>query len=524
MRRVLELARVDLLDIELPDGRKAKREVIRHGNAVSRTARRNFGIISAFRHAGTRERKAMYTLGIDSSTQSMKALVYDTDAGKAVKTVSVNFGKDLPEYGCPDGFLPCADPLVRHADPKLWMAALDKVLAKLQSEFDTSKIAAIGGDGQQHGSVYLNSSWRGALAKLGAEGGASDLVSAFSGVFSRATAPIWMDSSTRAQVNALDAKFGDSLRARTGSPAIERFTGPQIMKFASEDPAAYAATERIHLVSSFLCSLLCGADAPIDMGDGAGMNLLNLERGEWDEEICEFTAPGLAAKLPAARNGLAGRLAPYFAKYGLRPGIPVAAFTGDNPASLVGTGADKPGVAVISLGTSDTFFAAMPEFRTDPDGCGHVFGNPSGGCMSLACFKNGSLAREKVRAMVGCDYAFFDEGAFAEAGAFAGRAFPYFEEEITPKHAATGIEADFDWQGASAAEKVVSVVRGQVRNMFDRTRWIGAFDTIRVTGGASRSKGIRDTIAAVFGAKVETLDVPDSAALGGALLAARLPC
>ena len=58
--------------------------------------------------------------------------------------------------------------------------------------------------------------------------------------------------------------------------------------------------------------------------------------------------------------------------------------------------------------------------------------------------------------------------------------------------------------------------------MYERTRWIGAFDTIRVTGGASRSKGIRDTITAVFGAKVETLDVPDSAALGGAILAAWL--
>ena len=40
-------------------------------------------------------------------------------------------------------------------------------------------------------------------------------------------------------------------------------------------------------------------------------------------------------------------------------------------------------------------------------------------------------------------------------------------------------------------------------------------------GGASRSKGIRGTIASVFGAKVETLDVPDSAALGGAILASR---
>ena len=30
---------VDLLDIELPDGRRAKREVIRHGNAVAATVR-----------------------------------------------------------------------------------------------------------------------------------------------------------------------------------------------------------------------------------------------------------------------------------------------------------------------------------------------------------------------------------------------------------------------------------------------------------------------------------------------------
>lgn len=468
----------------------------------------------------------MYTLGIDSSTQSIKALVYDTDAGKVVTTVSVNFGKELPEFGCPDGFLPNADPLVRHADPKLWVAGLDKVLGKLKDAFDTSKIAAIGGDGQQHGSVYLNSAWDGALARLSQSAGCKDLLSAVDGVFSRATSPIWMDSSTHAEVAALDAKFGETLRQRTGSPAIERFTGPQIMKFAKDDPAAYEATRRIHLVSSFLCSLLCGADAPIDTGDGAGMNLLDLSRGEWDAEICDFVAPGLVAKLPHVKNGLAGSLAPYFAKYGLKPGIPVAAFTGDNPASLVGTGADKPGVAVVSLGTSDVFFAAMDRFLTDPDGCGHVFGNPSGGCMSLACIKNGSLAREKVRSLVGCDYAFFDEGAFEEVAKAGGaerlRAFPYFEEEITPKHAATGIEADFDWEAASPAEKVVSVIRGQVLNMFERTRWIGTFDTIRVTGGASRSKGIRDTIASVFGAKVETLDVPDSAALGGAILAARL--
>ena len=452
----------------------------------------------------------MYTLGIDSSTQSIKALVYDSDAGRVVTTVSVNFGKELPEYNCPDGFLPNDNVLVRQADPRLWVAGLEKVLEKLQAAFDTSKIAAIGGDGQQHGSVYLSEPY------CGGEGAPAPK-------FSRLVSPIWMDSSTPAEVAELNAKFPD-MAARTGSPAIERFTGPQIMKFAKDDPAAWADTARVHLVSSFLCSLLAGEDAPIDIGDGAGMNLLNLKTMSWDSEICAAVAPGLLDRLP--KVALPGEktalgLAPYFAKYGLRPGIPVVPFTGDNPASLVGTGADKPGVAVVSLGTSDVFFAAMDRFQVDPDGCGHVFGNPSGGCMSLACVKNGSLAREKVRALVGCDYAFFDEGAFAELPGATLRAFPYFEEEITPKHPATGIEAAFDWEKASAAEKVVSVIRGQVLNLFERTRWIGAFDTIRVTGGASRSKGIRETIAEVFGAKVDTLDVPDSAALGGAILAAR---
>ncbi|MGN0832572.1 MAG: xylulokinase [Kiritimatiellia bacterium] len=473
----------------------------------------------------------MFTLGIDSSTQGIKALVYDTDAQAVVTTVAVGFGRELPEFGCPDGFLPNADALVRQADPQMWLAGLDRVLAKLQAAFDPSKIAAIGGDAQQHGSVYLNAGWASALSRLrlGASGG-ERLTDVFAHAFARPVAPIWMDSSTGAEVAELNRRFPD-MAARTGSPAIERFTGPQIMKFAQDDPAGYANTVRIHLVSSFLCSVLVGEDAPTDIGDGSGMNLLDLRTLAWDEELCAAVAPGLRERLPGVavpgaplRRG-AG-LAAYFARYGLTPGIPVVPFTGDNPASLVGTGADRPGVAVISLGTSDVFFAAMDRFQVDPDGCGHVFGNPSGGCMSLACVKNGSLAREKVRAMVGCDYAYFDEGAFdaVRRGAGSGkclRAFPYFEAEITPKHPATGIEAAFDWERASDAEKIVSIIRGQVLNLFERTRWIGKFDVIRVTGGASRSQGIRESIAEIFGAKVETLDVPDSAALGGALLAAR---
>ena len=461
-----------------------------------------------------------YYLGIDSSTQSLKGLVIDCEKGEIAAQASVNFTRDLPQFNCPDGVLANDDPLVKHADPAMWLAALDTMLARLQSSgFPMAEIAAVGGDGQQHGSVYLNESFSETLASLDPR---RDLAGQLQPTFSRPTAPIWMDSSTSAECRELDAEFGRRLQEDTGSPAIERFTGPQIRKFYKQQPDLYAQTERIHLVSSFLCSVLIGEDAPIDSGDGAGMNLLNLRDLNWDPEIAEYTAPGLAGKLPPVATGVAGDLHPYFERYGLKAGIPVAVWTGDNPASLVGTGAWRSGVAVVSLGTSDTFFATLERFSTDPDGYGHVFGNPAGGFMSLACFKNGSLARDRIRQSAGAEWAFFDNDAFSltRTGNGGRLALPWFEAEITPPVLKPGLRANFDFHAAEPAIKIRAAVEAQALALRSHSLWIGSFDTIRVTGGASRSPGIRQTLADVFQARVESIAVADSAALGSAMIAA----
>lgn len=459
---------------------------------------------------GRMQNRRILTLGIDSSTQGTKAVVYDASEGKTVCEAGVNYGRDLPEFGAPDGFLPNADARVRRANPAMWARALELVLERLRDcGAPMGEVAAIGGCAQQHATVCLDAA----------------------GGFTRAECPIWMDSSTAAEVAALDARFGPALAERTGSPATERFAAAQLMKFAREEPEAWRRTARVHLLSSYLTGLLAGGDAPIDTGDGVGMNLVDLRTLEWDAEICAFAAPGLAGKLPLIhRPGDPPlRLAARFACFGLKPGIPVAPFTGDNPASLVGCGAETPGCAVVSLGTSDTFFAAMPDFRTDPDGLGHVFGNPCGGFMSLTCFKNGSLARDRVRRECGVDWRFFDETAFelTPPGNGGKRAFAYFETEISPRHEATGIEANFDWDAAAPETKIRALVEGQIANMRERTRWIGDFKKILVTGGASRSKGIAGAIAAAFGAETAATDVANSAAVGGARLAAaaiRQPC
>ena len=96
----------------------------------------------------------MLTLGIDSSTQSVKAVIYDTQSGRVTASAAVNYGRDLPQFGSPDGFLPNADATVRRADPRMWLAGLDLVLARLRdSGAPMGEVAAIGGDAQQHATV-----------------------------------------------------------------------------------------------------------------------------------------------------------------------------------------------------------------------------------------------------------------------------------------------------------------------------------------------------------------------------------
>ncbi|MGB0416221.1 MAG: xylulokinase [Coraliomargarita sp.] len=469
----------------------------------------------------------MHALGIDSSTQSCSAIIIDTEAGKIIAESSVNFGERLPQYRAPNGFIPDGPDGEVHSDPRMWLDALELLLEELGAHCDLSKVAAISGAGQQHGSVYLNDKWSSVVTALSP---AQSLSLQIGECLSRTTSPIWMDSSTADECQEIAAAVGgdDVVCAKSGSIAIERFTGPQIRRFFKQDEAAYAATQRIHLVSSFLCSVLCGADAPIDTGDGAGMNLLNISTWDWDADLLEATAPSLGEKLPNAVAGatVAGEISDYFVeKFGFKAGTPITVFTGDNPSSLVGMGASQPGKLVISLGTSDTFFAAMPESVADPNGFGHVFGNPTGGSMSLQCFVNGSLAREKVKDQFAYDWeqftAAFDRTPSGNAGSIM---VPFFRPEISPRvelkaPLLKGSSAFINWEDADAAMR--AVVEGQAINIKLRSEWMQLQpEVIYLTGGASKNQAIAQVIADVFQAKVQRLAVSGSVALGAAMRAA----
>ena len=460
-----------------------------------------------------------YYLGIDAGTQSIKGILIDPDSGWCSKAVSVHFGNDLPQYNSPGGFLPNNDPAVRHADPLMWLDALDLLLRKMrENHLPMEQVCGISGSGQQHGTVYLNSRFPELLSSLDAE---YTLAEQLKPALSRKTATIWMDASTGKECGKLRDRFGAEIRERTGSFATERFSGPQIMKFASENPEQWEKTAVVHLVSSFLASVLAGESMPIDYGDGAGMNLLNLKSSQWDREIAEFTAPGLLDKLPPCVPSVqvCGKLSGYFAKYGLKSGIPVTVWSGDNPNSLIGCGGTDSRTAVISLGTSDTFFGTLRSFDEAPKKSGHIFGHPAGGFMSLICFTNGSLTREHFRKEYGLTYAEFDAQAAAAApGKY--QMLPFLFPESTPAVSKPGIIRNFAPAEVSAGETIRALLESQMLTMFYHAELKRHPERIRLTGGASASPLLRQLAADIFQAPVLIGGSAETAALGAAMRAA----
>jgi sugar (pentulose or hexulose) kinase len=81
-------------------------------------------------------------LGLDSSTQSLSALVIDTDSGKVILDESIEFGSALPEYASPNGFLEHRDPRVKHSNPLMWVDALDRLLESARARgFDWGSVS-----------------------------------------------------------------------------------------------------------------------------------------------------------------------------------------------------------------------------------------------------------------------------------------------------------------------------------------------------------------------------------------------
>jgi xylulokinase len=435
-------------------------------------------------------------IGIDSGTQSTKAVVLDLDTQTIVAEARA---PHTLIAGLPAGHM--------EQHPQEWAAALDRVILEVAAKIDRSRVRGIGISGQQHGFVPLDEK--------------GDVIR---------PAKLWCDTSTTAECAILTRKLGGEKAAirKAGLAFLPGFTAPKILWLKRNEPSHYRRLRHVLLPHDYLNFHLTG-EYFMEHGDASGTALMDVRKRTWSSAVINALDKNLADWLPplSPSHAAAGTLRAEIAqKYGFSTDIVVSAGGGDNMMGAIGTGNVSPGVVSASLGTSGTVYAYCSKPVVDPRGEIAAFCSSTGGWLPLLCTMNVTMVTEQVRTLFNWDHAQLEQAvASAPVGAGGLALLPYLDGERTPNlPRATGVFSGLTRQTLTAPMLARAAMEGVTMNMNYGLRRLAALGVkakeIRVTGGGAKSAGWRQMMADVFGVPVVAMVEDEGAALGGALQAA----
>jgi len=435
-------------------------------------------------------------LGIDSGTQSTKAVVLDLDTGRVIAEARA---PHTLIAGLPAGHM--------EQHPAEWTAALDAVIGEVAVKIDRARVRGIGVSGQQHGFVPLDAG--GKVIR---------------------PAKLWCDTSTVAECALLTKKLGGAKAVirRTGLPFLPGYTAPKILWLKRHEPANFQKLRHVLLPHDYLNFHLTG-NYFMEPGDASGTALLDVRRRTWSREATGAIDKNLADWLPplSGSHEAAGTLRPELARqYGFSPDVVVSAGGGDNMMGAIGTGNVAPGAVTASLGTSGTIYAFAKKPVIDPQGEIAAFCSSTGGWLPLLCTMNLTLVTEQFRALFGWDHAALEAAVTAApAGAGGLTLVPYLDGERTPNvPRGTGVLYGLNRRTLTPGHLARAGMEGVTLGLnygLRRLEKLGVkAKEIRLTGGGARSAVWRQIMADIFGVPVVAMVEDEGAALGGALQAA----
>jgi len=435
-------------------------------------------------------------IGIDSGTQSVKAIVLDLATRQVIAEARAPHALI---GGLPVGHM--------EQHPRDWTTALDTVLREVAAKVDGSRVRGLGVSGQQHGFVPLD--------------GQGEVIR---------PAKLWCDTSTIAECAIITRKLGGPKAAirKTGNLVLPGFTAPKILWLKRHEPENYRRLRHVLLPHDYLNFWLTG-NYFMEWGDASGTALLDVRRRVWSKDAIKAIDPKLAGWLPplSGSHEAAGTLKPELAKrYGFTAEVVVSAGGGDNMMGAIGTGNVTPGVVTASFGTSGTIYAHAGRPVVDPAGEIAAFCSSTGGWLPLLCTMNVTTVTEQVRALLGQDFAALDETVQATpAGAGGLVLLPYLAGERTPNvPEGSGVLLGLNQRTFNPGQLARAAMEGVTLGMNYGLRRLAQLGLkakeIRVTGGGAKSPVWRQLMADIFGVPVVAMVEDEGAALGGALQAA----
>lgn len=414
-------------------------------------------------------------LGIDSSTQSVKAQLVDADSGEVV---------DQASTGHPAG---------TEVDPAAWTTALDTVVSDLLPRAD-----AVAVSGQQHGMVALDDS--GEVVR---------------------DALLWNDNRSADAAVTLIEELGGPQRCaeQVGSVLVASFTSTKLRWMRDHEPDNAARTSTVLLPHDYLTRHLSAGRRThaTDRSDASGTGYWSPVDNDWRPDLAA-SALGHDIELPTI--GAADRpVAETDAGALLGPG------TGDNAGAALGL-ALRPGKTLVSLGTSGVASTVSESASADATGMVACFADATGNHLPLSCTINCARILESVAGWLAVDYDELARLALAsESGAGGVRLLPYLDGERTPNRPQA--RATFDGLSttttrehlARAAYEALLCSLADATEALDRATGVPTTEVLLI-GGAARSHAIRTLAPSILGVPVTVPEAGEYVARGAARQAA----
>lgn len=275
-------------------------------------------------------------IGVDSSTTATKAIAWD------------GHGRAIAESRMPiEMFSPQPDWNEQRAED--WWSALCTVLRDLSARLNASRFAALCITNQRETFVPVDQEGR-----------------------SLRHAILWLDTRSRAEVEALDRQIGnDNIHDLTGKGPGTTQSLPKLLWLQAHEPEVMQRSYKFvephaylvyHLTGRWATSLAC-ADP---------MGTVDMRKGQWAADL--LGAVGLDVnqfvEIVVPGSVIGGLTSDAARATGLLPGTPVIAGAGDGQCAGLGANITAPGRAYLNLGTAmvsgayASYYVANRAFRT----------------------------------------------------------------------------------------------------------------------------------------------------------------
>lgn len=444
-------------------------------------------------------------IGLDSSTQSTKAIAWDT-AGNDVATGRADIPMANPRLDCFE------------QDPADWWSACITALKDCIAQLEAKNLQA-----SSIKSMAI-SNQRETLAFIGEDG--------------EPTYPaiLWLDERCREQVRTFAERFGsESIHRISGRPPDVTPCLYSFQWIKENEPEVWEKTASFVDVQAYLVQRLCGGSYRTGWFSADPMGIVDMESQCWSAELLQALELD-ESRLPVLHppGSLLGRISTDIAREtGLPESLPIYAGGGDGQCAGLGTACTKRERAYINLGTAIVSGVWSPEYRYSKNwrtelaaqGEGYIFENClRSGAFLLNWFVDQFVARGKADATV------FDKLERAAdqlpIGSDGLMVQPYFSGVMDPHWdtSARGVMI-----GLSASHNEAHIYRAileamtldQVISTMDMETELGyKIDHYLAIGGGANSALWRQMLADASGKPVLVSQTVEASALGAGMIAA----